>query len=44
LSNYWHILAGSNVIARAPLNIIVYIEGLGQNLLLPGEAIACPRP
>jgi hypothetical protein len=40
LANYWYILAGGNVIARAPLNIIVNIECLGQNLLLSGEAIA----
>jgi hypothetical protein len=40
LVDYWYILAGGNVIARAPLNIIVYIECLGQDFFLPGEAIA----
>ena len=40
LANDGHTLAGRNVVARAPVNVIPSVKDLGKNLLLPGQAVA----
>ena len=40
MPDYWHTLGWSNVVARAPVNVIPSVKNLSKNLFLPGKAIA----